>query len=138
MNKFHQEEKKEPYKNKTQDEFDNYIKERNKRLQMTASERARNSEGWFKFIYFTLTYDNPTVEQIKKAEQISEQYYIENKYRIWTDISAFREMFTGSEIANSSGLNIIISTIGNDIRDAVKNKEYEEGRQKDLMGNYVD
>lgn len=47
-------------------------------------------------------------------------------------------MFTGSEIANSSGLNIIISTIGNDIRDAVKNKEYEEGRQKDLMGNYVD
>lgn len=70
MNKFHQEEKKEPYKNKTQDEFDNYIKERNKRLQMTASERARNSEGWFKFIYFTLTYDNPTVEQIKKAEQI--------------------------------------------------------------------
>jgi len=71
-------------------------------------------------------------------EEFSIEYYIENKYRIWTDISAFREMFTGSEIANSSGLNIIISTIGNDIRDAVKNKEYEEGRQKDLMGNYRD
>lgn len=135
--KFIQEDKKEWYKDKTQDAFNEYIDGRNKRLKMSPGERASNTMGWFKFIYYSMYGKEPSREIEQQAYEIAIEYYKNNKFRIWCDPLEYKKLFTGEEFANTSALNIITSVVGQDMRDAKKNEEYESGRQKDLLGNYI-
>lgn len=137
MGKFTEQEKKEWSMNKTKDSFDDYIKNRNLRLAMKPEERAEKSKGWFGFVYFGFFQENPTDEIWQQAKQTAIEFYTNNPYRIWCDVQEWKYILT-PDSCMPSVLNVIVPVMSKDIKDSIKNKEYQESRQKNLLGEYTE
>lgn len=123
--------------NVADDAHNNYIKGRNERLKMGPEQRARESKGWFGFVYQGFNEKKPDQETIDKAVEIATEYYRENPYRIWCDINVWRDIIGGSDACMKSVLNIIVTTMTQDMKDAEKNKAFEESKQRNLLGETV-
>lgn len=120
-----------------EDSHDNYIKGRNVRLKMSAEQRARESTGWFKFVYQGFREHAPDQETIDKAIEIATEYYRQNPYRIWVDINVWKDIIGGADACMKSVLNIIVTTMTQDMKDAEKNRIFEESKQRNLLGEEV-
>lgn len=123
--------------NVADDAHDDYIKGRNERLRMSPEQRARESKGWFKFVYQGFREHAPDQDTIDKAIEIATEYYRQNPYRIWCDINVWRELIGGSDACMKSVLNIIVTTMTQDMKDAEKNRIFEESKQRNLLGEVV-
>lgn len=137
MGKFNEKPVIEYKSNIGEDSHDNYIKGRNIRLKMSPEQRAIESKGWFGFVYQGFREKKPDQATIDKAIEIATTYYQENPYRIWCDINVWRELIGGPDACMKSVLNIIVTTMTQDMKDAEKNRIFEESKQRNLLGEEV-
>lgn len=86
-------------KNFIEEYQDEYVKNRRKRIDMSPSQRAENSKGYFDFIFygFMNSSDVPP-EAWEEAKELMTEFFENNPKRLWADPIIFKDMFPTGNI----------------------------------------